>query len=183
MINKQMDGDFSYILLNGNNVKNQDFSLVQLISNRAITKKYDNGYRKLFEQVVLDYLREDVFIENEKSTCLLDILFYINSNPYLRLNINLVLFFLAQTSLHIPIVIITDIISRIDQRMVIAEKKLGGRQSVVLEPDMIKVTKKFDIVTIQNSGEPVITLDIDVIMEVDLALDETFLYINSAKVK
>jgi hypothetical protein len=67
--------------------------------------------------------------------------------------------------------------------MVIAEKKLGGRQSVVLEPDMITVTKKFDIVTIQNSGEPVITLDIDVIMEVDLALDETFLYINSTKVK
>ena len=174
-----MDEDFSYVLLNRNNVKNQDFSLLQIISNDVITKKYDNGYRKLFEQVVLDYLREDVIIENKKTNCLLDILFYINSNPYLRLNINLVLFFLSQTSFHIPIVIITDIISRIDQRMVIAEKKLGGRQSVVLESDMITVTKKFDIVTIQNSGEPVITLEIDVIMEVDLALDETFLYINS----
>lgn len=174
-----MDEDFSYILLNGNNVKNQDFSLLQLISNRAITKKYDNGYRKLFEQVVLDYLREDVIIENKKTNCLLDILLYIHSNPYLRVNINLVLFFLAQTSLHIPIVIINNIINRIDERMVIAEKKLGKRQSIVLEPDMIIVSKKFDVVTIQNNGIPVITLDIDVVMEVDLALDETFIYINS----
>lgn len=177
-----MDEDYSYILLNGNNVKNQDFSLLQLISNRVITKKYDNGYRKLFEQVVLDYLREDVIIENKKTECLLDILHYIHSNPYLRLNINLVLFFLAQTSLHIPIVIINNIINRIDNRMVIAEKKLGKRQSIILEPDMIIVSKKFDVVTIQNTGVPIVTLDIDVVIEVDLALDETFIYINSKKV-
>lgn len=154
-----------------------DFTLIKIYSNEELLTEYNTGFEKVFHQMCLDIPRQDIYLDETKANCISDILYYISSNPYLKCNQLLVYLFLSQTMLSIPTLLISDIISNINNKLVVSSTK-RSRTNIIVFPYNLLIQIKLSGVIPTINGDIQNVLDFDISIDVDLVGDETFMYIS-----
>ena len=164
---------------------NSSFTFIKTIPNEKIIQEYNIDIDKILRQVLLDIRRQDTLINDLEVEGFGEIMDFINVNPYLKSRITLVLLFMTQIALTIPVAILYNLVTKLNADYVVAEKKIeehNRRAHIKLHQHGIIVKKRLNCVlpTLENIQE---VFSFDILMENDLVFDETTVYIKSTPLK
>lgn len=169
-------------------VPTSEFTLLKTCENYRIKKKYNiKEDHKAFHQFCLDIPRQDVYLVSDNDTPILttsisEVTDYINSNHCLRADKWLVYFFLTQTALSIPMLLLDKILKNLNNNLVISESSPSRRTIIYINSDTISIRKLLQAISETENREFKRVLNFELCMEVDLLTCETTVYISSDKI-
>jgi hypothetical protein len=159
-------------------IGDNEFAFIKIYDNEEIFTEFRTEYRKAFNQMVTDAVtRTPVYIEGERIVSLYALLQYIHIHPYLKQDFLLVLLFLSQTIMSLPVGIITSLLT---PDIYVSEPRGKRYYTIHLDPCSILVKKNLTATRMVDVPEVVMEFEVEV--EVDFSISETSVYIQGREI-
>ncbi len=164
-----------FIHINTERITDNDFSLIHTINNDELLNFIDIGPDELIRQINVDLHRCGIILDKIKPAEPYELMDYINSHPYLRVNKHLVIIACTQLVMLLPCKILTDLIS---DDLSITDISKNNQLNIIVDPDIINVNKKLKAITVDKYGDDHTKYIFKIEIDIDLFSDETIIYIN-----